>query len=68
MNVSNITKKTFIDALVNFLLANKSGEVSLSERTKLFEARVKAEEELDVKTYGEAVFEAFRQAGMGSFG
>jgi len=55
----------FVDALVDVLVANRSGSASADQRSRLAKARAKAEELMTTKQYGDAVFKAFGRLEAG---
>jgi hypothetical protein len=54
----------FVTALANFLQAERDGRASPTHRSELAMARASAERLLNTKQYSEAVFKAFRVAGL----
>jgi len=56
--------EAFVEALASLLEADRGGTASVTHRASVAVARARVEPLVDARQYGEAVFRAFRLAGL----
>jgi len=60
----DLTIEAFMQALASLLEADRDGTASVAHRASVAIARARVEPLVDARQYGEAVFRAFRLAGL----
>jgi hypothetical protein len=60
----DVAIEAFVQALASLLEATRDGTASVAHRASVAVARARVEPLVDARQYGEAVFRAFRLAGL----